>query len=310
MTQLATAQEFTAEERQQYIGASEIAAVMGLDRWKTSLDVFREKTGLVEPFTVNKHTERGKRLEAIAADLFTELTGNKLQRRTQAFIHPAYPFIVGHIDRVFVGEKKLAEIKCPSIAAFRKYQREGLPDSMIVQMQVYLGLTGSASGTWLIFCADAWDLATFDIEFDESLYTAAVWAAVNFWNDHVLIGKAPEYDASGNSADIQIEKTGGSVTFREDEQFIAKAQALKEAADLKRDAEELYEFAKQDILNTVECAPGVYECPGLVRMHYTQSPGRMSFDKKALAAKHPEINLKEFEKQGKGFMSFRTYFEG
>jgi putative phage-type endonuclease len=297
----ATAQQFTAEERRQYLGASEIAAVMGLDKWKTPLDIFQEKTGLAEPFAGNKYTERGNRLESIAAELFTELTGQKLQRRNQAYTHPQYPFIVGHIDRVFVGEKKLAEIKCPSIAAFRKYQREGLPESMVIQMQMYLGLTGFASGTWLIFCADAWDLVTFDIEFDEAIYEAAVVAAVMFWNNCVVPGHAP--DASAAASEVDIASTG-TVIFREDEPFIAKSAALREAIELKRDAEDLFDIAKKDFIQTVEDAPGIYETPGL-RVHYTVTPGRKSLDKKAVAA--AGIDLSPFEKQGSAFKTFRPY---
>jgi len=83
-----TAQAFTAEERRKYIGASEVAAVMGYDRYRTPLDVFREKTGLSTPFEGNNHTERGNRLEPIAAQLFTELTVG------QAFVYRKLKFVL------------------------------------------------------------------------------------------------------------------------------------------------------------------------------------------------------------------------
>lgn len=298
---IATAQTFTATERQAYIGASEIAAVMGLDKWKTALDIFREKTGLCEPFTGNAHTKRGQKLEHYAAQEFTEITGHKLQRRNQAFVHPDHPFIVGHIDRVYVGQKKLAEIKAPSIAAFRKYQREGLPMSMVVQLQVYLGLTGYPSGTWIIFCADAWETASFDIEFDPDIYAAAVIGAVNFWQNHVLPGIPPIETAE--ATDLNIENSG-SVTKRDDEPFIAKAMSVREALELKRDAEELYETAKKDFIAFVEDAPGIYECPG-IRVHYNNRPGRKSLDKKAMTA--DGIDLTKYEKTGSSYKEFRPY---
>jgi putative phage-type endonuclease len=296
----ATAQSFTAEERRSYIGGSEIAAVMGLDKWKTPLDIFRLKTGLDEPFMGNKHTERGNRLESIAAELYTEQTGKKLQRRNQAYAHPAHPFIVGHIDRVIVGEKSLAEIKCPSIAAFRKYQREGLPEAMVIQMQVYLGLTGYKQGVWLIFCADAWDMAILPVEFDDYLYNVAISCAADFWNNHVLTGTPP----SDETADCEVQKHGGNVTVRDDEPFIAKASTLREAIQLKSDAEELFETAKKDFLTVVEDAPGIYEAPG-IRVNYNEQAGRKSLDKKAVAA--AGIDLSPFEKQGSPFKTFKPY---
>src|SRR6185369_3739274 len=137
------------------------------------------------------HTERGNRLEAIAADYFTETTGKELRRRSEAFVHPEHRFIVGHIDRKFVGERRIAEIKCPSVASFRRLQREGLPESYIVQANAYMGLSGYPSLTWIIFCADLWDAAIFPTEFDEGIYQASINAAVKLWYDHILTGIPP-----------------------------------------------------------------------------------------------------------------------
>lgn len=306
MTQLATAQQFTPEERRAYIGASEIAAVMGLDKWRTPLDVYNEKLGLTAPFEGNAHTERGNELEAIAARKFTEITGQALQRRNQPYIHPDYPFIVGHIDRVFVGEKKLAEIKCPSIAAYRKYQRDGLPQSMIVQMQVYLGLTGFESGTWLVFCSDVWDLATFPIEFDPTIYHAAVSAAADFWNRCVITHTPPLSDQKQPEY-AEIATVGGNATVRDDQRFVDWASRLKEAKQLVADAEELYSSLQEEGLDLIEREPGIYR-GGCVTLHYKEQPGRVSFDKKTLAAENPGLDLSRYEKRGASFCRFTPYF--
>lgn len=304
----AQAQSFDPQERRKYLGASEVAAVLGLDRFKTPLDVYNEKTGFSIPFEGNNHTERGNALEAIAADYFTKQTGKQLRRRSEAFAHPAHSFIVGHVDRVIVGEKHLIEIKAPSIAAFRRMQREGLPESYVIQANVYMGLASMPKLTFVIFCADAWDAAIFTLDFDGEIYATAINAAFEFWTKHVLTQTPPAFDAP--AADIEIAKQGGIMTVRDDEGFIAKAQALKEASDLKRDAEELFEIAKKDLIDSFEGVPGCYQVPGLARIYYSQSAGRVSFDKKALKAAHPELDLSRFEKQGKGFFTLRSYFEG
>lgn len=300
-----TAQAFTADERKTYIGASEVAAILGLDRYRTRLDVYNEKRGLAPAFEGNNQTERGNRLEAIAAEYFTEKTGTPLRRKSDAFTHPDHPFIVGHVDRVVVGEKRLVEIKCPSVAMFRKLQREGLPENYVIQAQVYMGLAGFPKLTFDIFCADVWDAAIFDIDFDETIYSAAIAGVVTFWNNYIVPGVAPT-DADEH-AKVDIEKGEGSVTFRDDENFIAKAQAIREAVTLKRDAEELFEIAKKDLLDAVENECGTYEGGG-IRLHYNEQAGRKTFDKKALAAAFPQIDLSQFEKQGASFKSFKTYF--
>lgn len=302
MSRAATAQSFDAAERRTYLGASEIAAVMGLDKYKTPLDVWHEKAGLAEPFLGNNHTERGNALESIAADFFTHKTGIALRRRSDAFVHPEHPFIVGHVDRMVVGEKHIVEVKCPSIAAFRRFQRDGLPQSYIIQANVYMGLAKAEKLTFCIFCADAWDAAVFTLDFDQAIYNAAITSAAAFWTGNVIANTPP--DADKKNDDIEIASHGGSVTHRDDEPFLAKAAAVREAIQLKRDADELFDLAKQDLIDAVEGTCGIYECPGL-RIYYTEQAGRKSLDKKAVTA--AGIDLSPYEKQGAPFKTFKTY---
>lgn len=296
------AQAFSPEERRLYIGVSELGAILGVDKWRTPLDVFNEKSGRTEPFAGNHHTERGVRLEHIAVELFTEITGRKLRRMTRDLIHPEYDFIRGHIDRLVEGENTVAEIKVVSLASFRKLQREGLPESWVVQLNGYIGLGKYAKGVFIVFCPDQFDVISFEIEFDEAIYNAAIGAAAAFWNDNIVTGRAPLDDDS--SSTIEIAKHGGNVTFRDDETFTTKAQALREATALKRDAEEIVELAKKDLLDVIEDLPGIYEGGGL-RVYYTEQAGRKTLDKKAVAA--AGIDLSPFEKQGNPFRTFKTY---
>jgi putative phage-type endonuclease len=305
MTTTAPSQTFTPEQRRKYLGASEIAAILGLDKWQTALDVYNSKLGLVSPFEGNQHTLRGQRLEAIAADYYCELTGRKLRRYTKAYAHKQYPFIAGHIDRIVEGESVIAEIKCPSFGAYRKIQREGLPDGWQIQMQVYMGLSSHKKCVIIVFCADAFDLLHFELEFDEAIFSPAIAAAADFWIKHVITEIPPDLEKT-KKPEFELPKTDGSVTFRDDEMFIARAQTLREAIQLKRDGEELYELAKKDLLESIENLHGCYEGGG-VRFYYSQREGRKTLDKKRLAAEHPELSLVDYEKTGNPYDEFRPY---
>ncbi len=300
-----TAQAFDHSERKTYLGASEIAAVLGLNRYTTPLDVYNEKMGLVAPFEGNAHTRRGHRLEHIAAELFTEETGRKLRRMTRDLIHPEYDFIRGHVDRIVEGEGIVAEIKVVSVAMFRKLQREGLPENYIIQLQAYCGLGKYPKGIFIIFCPDQFEVISFESEFDETIYNAAMTAAAKFWNEHILTQTPPDIDTPASS--IEFEKVGGDVTKRDDDAFREAAMLLREADQLLKDANELHELGKKRVLEAIENQPGKYEGGGL-RLSYTMQAGRKTFDKKLLAAVHPEIDLSKFEKQGQPFPSFRAYF--
>lgn len=51
------------EARKKTLGASEIAAILGLNEWMSPLDVWQVKTGRKPPFGGNEHTRRGQRQE-------------------------------------------------------------------------------------------------------------------------------------------------------------------------------------------------------------------------------------------------------
>lgn len=302
-----TREEFLAE-RQGYLGASDMAAILGVDLYRTALDVYNEKLGLVLPFAGNQHTERGIRLESLAAERYTELTGRKLRRKNQPLVHADHSFLVGHVDRVAVGDKRIVEIKCPSMGSYRKIQREGFPASWIAQLQWYLFLSGYPAGEWVLFCADQFDLITFDVQADPSLHQAMLERAVEFWNRHI-IPRVPPLPVDADKPKIEFQKVGGVIVKRDDPQFAEAAELLRDAYSLKAESDELMRLAKTRMKEVVEGEFGKYEGAG-VRLSYYLSAGHKSFDKKRLAAEHPEIDLSQYENQGMPFEVFKPFFLG
>lgn len=297
------------KERWQYLGATDLAAILGVDEHKTPLDVYNEKLGLVPPFEGNKQTERGQKLEDIAAHEYAGQTGRKVHRRSTELVHPKYEFIRGHVDRRVVGDKRPVEIKCPSRGMFYKLKREGLPNSWIVQMQTYLGLDGSAVGDFAPFCADAWELLPFEVHADPELFEKIEHAAVFFWEEYVLKGVPPPAIAADKPM-IEFAKVGGEVAIREDAEFLEAAQILQEAKQLERDGKELLDLAKQRIKSAVAGKFGKYRGGCLKALHYSLSQGHLKFDKKLLAAEHPEIDISRYEIRGDPFEVLKPYFHG
>lgn len=295
-------------ERRSYLGASDLAAVLGVDPYKTALDLYNEKLGLVPAFEGNNQTERGQKLENVAAQEYMEVTGRKVHRRHTELVHPRYDFIRGHIDRRVVGDKRPVEFKCPSRGMFYKMKREGLPMSQVVQMQGYLWLDGSPVGDFGIFCADEWSLLPFEVEAQPELFEQIEHAAVVFWTEHVLKGVPPEPTVQDGPA-IEFQKIAGEVVYRDDPEFVEAAQLFREAKQLEADGKELVELAKQKVKDAVGGRLGKYQGGGM-RLAYFLSQGRTSFDKKALAARHPEINMSDFERRGEPFEVLKPSWVG
>ena len=57
------------EDRNTYLGASDMAAVAGVHPYATALDVFASKTGLVPPIPDNPRMRVGRKLERPVVEL-------------------------------------------------------------------------------------------------------------------------------------------------------------------------------------------------------------------------------------------------
>lgn len=302
---MVTARQQFLEDRRRYIGMSDLGAILGVDEHKTALDVYNEKLGLVAPFEGNKQTERGQKLEEIAAKEYSESTGRKVHRRRTELIHPKYDFIRGHIDRRVVGDKRPVEIKCPSRGMFYKLKREGLPASWIIQMQGYLWLDRSPVGDFAPFCSDVWDCLPFEVEAQPELFEKIEHAAVFFWEEYVL-KQVPPPITKQDAPTIEFAKIPGEVIYRDDPEFVEAAQLFREAKQLEKDSELLIELAKKKVKDAVGGKLGKYQGGGMRLAYYQQS--RTSFDKKALAATYPQIDLSQFEKRGDPFDVLKPIF--
>ncbi len=69
-------------DRTKFIGGSDISVVMGLNRWKTPLQLWAEKTGQVEPDDLSKveRVQLGSELEDFVAKKFERESGLKVRR--------------------------------------------------------------------------------------------------------------------------------------------------------------------------------------------------------------------------------------
>src|SRR6185369_8611177 len=95
--------------------------------------------------------------------------------------------------------------------------------------------------------------------------------------------------------------------YRDDPESIEAAQLFREAKQLEKDSETLIDLAKQRVKAAVGNKLGKYQGGGM-RLAYFQSQGRTSFDKKALAAAYPQIDLSQFEKRGDPFEVLKPIF--
>jgi putative phage-type endonuclease len=322
--------------RKEGIGGSDVAAILGLDRYRTPEQVWLEKTGQVKPIdAMTPDQERGITFEDIAATKFEKATGIILNKTPGRHRHPKHKFMLANIDRMVEGRPILAEIKCPSLGMFSRIKREGLPDSWRLQMQHYMEVVAFDYAIIVIFCADRMELIHFTVERDQQLIDSMIEKESEFWTLVETMTPPPDVIAEIRGQEIVVV---GSVTKRADKQFTEALSFLREAKALTKTAEQAENDAKERFIEVIGDTPGIYELEGLGRVHYAEREGRSGFDDKALAGARPldrltvgailqpyfktdalpdsvfeelghaDIDLTKFAKKGKPYRELRAYF--
>jgi len=291
------------------VGCSDLGAICGVDPYRNAGDVFDRLMGLA---TVEQtpQMERGHMMEDTIARKYSIETGRAVQKHGVKFVHPALPFLVGHIDRRQLLDQKhpgVLEIKSRNSHMIRKIKREGLDGSTLLQIQGYLLLTGYDVSTFATVDYDSWQLLYFDLEPDREIQTMIEAKVADFWNNKVLQNIRPEIYQEPVELNLPLAAQGEVVTMDDPDWFQA-VQDLKEAKRLAEDAKMIEDAAKAKIQEIMtKHGASVAEGAG-ARIYWKEQNGRRTFDVKAFARAHPELDLEAFYRLGKPIRAFRPYF--
>jgi len=188
--------------RQSGLGASETAAVLGINEWKTPLAVWLDKTGDVpDGIAPSEAAEWGTELEAVVARKVAtrhpEL--GKLAPSPGLLAHERYPWMLATLDRLLV-ERRVEnprvraglEVKTVSKYAYDERWIDGFPPlSVQVQVQQQLAVT-NLSRIWVAVLVGGQKMpAPIPIDRDETLIERIVIEAGDWWHRYVVTGIEP-----------------------------------------------------------------------------------------------------------------------
>ena len=92
------------ENRNGYIGGSDIGTIMGVNQWKSPYTLWAEKTGLIEVEDISDKDAVwfGVMEEDIIAKRFMMKNNMKVKKSNYAYGCKEYPYLRGHVDRIAV----------------------------------------------------------------------------------------------------------------------------------------------------------------------------------------------------------------
>lgn len=280
------------EARRKGIGGSDVSAIAGLNKWKSPIGVYLDKTGQSpDEDTAGEAAYWGNVMEDIVAQEFSIRTGMRVRKRNAILVHPEHEFMLANVDRLIVGRKEGLECKTASEYLKGDWEDEEIPASYLLQCQHYMAVTGYK----------AWHIAVLiggnkfihkRIERDEELIQYLIDFEKDFWVNHVLAEVPPVFDGSDASTDLlkalypEAEpaseiKLGGEV-----EQMLDAMDQL--AADIKE-----FETKKKEYENQIKAMMAENE-KGLTlnRVITWKNYETNRLDSKRLKAEQPDLYKK------------------
>ena len=218
--------------RQHGIGSSDAAAAIGLNPYKSALELWVEKTGRGDRLPqVDPHDEEspmywGNILEPIVAAHYTKRTGNRVRKLNAVLQHPDpdKAWMLANIDREVIGvpEVQILECKTAGINGSRLW-KDGVPEYVQLQVMHQLAVTGKQAADVAVLIGGQ-HLAIHRIERDETMIRQLIELESQFWG-YVQRDEAPPADGS-DSAELALRclfpaDAGTTLDFSQDSELSA-----------------------------------------------------------------------------------------
>lgn len=296
-----TQPEAQALDRSQFLGGSDVAAVMGLSPWATPVELWMQKTGRQpreEPTEAKQRIyDRGHKLEPFIRDMVIDKlreAGHQVEliACNERYADAEHPFLACEIDFELMLDGEHINCDAKSVSGFARKKwgevdTEDVPIEYAAQFMHGLGVTGRSK--CLVAALRSFD--DVDIYWtlrDEETITAMRARCVQFWNDHVLADVPPDpLEFSDIKALFPLDN-GKAIDATEE--IAQKVADLKRVKATIKDLEDQVEILTFDIGNYISPNTTLKYLDKKIATWKAQSTARI--DTTALKEKAPEIAAK------------------
>lgn len=191
--------------RSRGIGGSDIGAILGLNPWKSPIDVYMQKVGLVDSPEDNENMWWGREMEPVIRKRYENESGNSvLVYNDLPYIGP-YEWFLYSPDGVIVDSKngRTQGIWEGKTSGYRNPDYWGdagsdqVPPEYLAQCQWYIGATKAKwADLSVLFMGRRREFIIYRIHHDQELFDNMVTRAKDFWENHIIPQIPPEPDDS------------------------------------------------------------------------------------------------------------------
>lgn len=277
------------EYRRQGIGGSDASVVCGINRYKSPVELWLDKTGQLPPQEAGEAAYWGTQLEPFVRAEFTRRTGIWVDHRSELLQSEEHPFMLANLDGICeVPDVGTCVFEAKTASAYKAGEWEdAIPDEYMCQIQHYMAVTGYV-GAYIAVLIGGNTFKWRFVERDEELISMLIELETAFWN-HVQDGTLPPLDGSDASARFLAQRFPSStpasrITLPNTaadllDQYDEACEQLEVITEQKQRAENLLKEMMGD--NEVGTAGG--------RVITWKSVVQERLDSKTLKAEHPVL---------------------
>jgi len=260
--------------RRNFIGASDTPIIMGLSTWKTPFELWREKSGLVQPESTDFIKEKGHEKEILARNKFEEIY--QFDMKPKRIFSDKYDFMMSSLDGYNDKLKIGLEIKFVGKDSLNKSYEGIIPDYYFPQLQKQMYVADQELWYYMAYI-DNENFMIIECKRDEEFIKKMIKAEVEFW-ECIQTATPPEL-------------TERDYVKREDVYFQFLAVQFKEIQEYKKQLLQKEENIRQLLIGNSNES----NCEGFgIRMKKIRKKGSIEY------SRIPElnnINLNKYRKE-------------
>ncbi len=199
------------EHRKLGIGGSDASVVCGINRYKSPVELWIEKTNQIPAQEAGEAAYWGTQLEPLVRAEFTKRTGVEVRHDKVLLQSESHPFMLANLDGTCEHpDFGPCIFEAKTVPAYKAGEWDDtIPDEYQLQIQHYMAVTGY-KGTYIAVLIGGNTFKWKFVERDDELIATLIQLEANFWA-HVQNGTPPPLDGSDASAKFLAERFPSSV---------------------------------------------------------------------------------------------------
>ena len=235
------------KRRFESIGASESGSILGINPWKTAVDVYYEKVDKVTDFPDNLNMWLGRELEPVIKKRFEEESGFKVRNDHKIRVDKEHSFITTNLDGMVVGEKVPVEYK-----ALSRWDGE-IPDYYFSQVQHQIMVSEADYAYFVVLVLSARKSFVIQkINRDEEFINLMREEEVAFWNENVMTNTPPDPETIDDAKKIYADSIQGSKIEINNSDILNKISLLAETKADMKEKKALCDNIQKEIMHSMK----------------------------------------------------------